>query len=59
MTWTPEMREARRARRGQMDWLDDPVLSYKLVCDGNDPLTNRFVVARKTHACTLCNGPIL
>lgn len=41
-----------------MDWLDDPVLSYKLVCDGADPLTNRMVTARGRHACSICAGPI-
>lgn len=42
-----------------MDWIDNPVLSYKLVCDGNDPLTNAFVVVRKEHACDICAGKIL
>lgn len=58
MSWSPAMREARRARGGQMDWLDDPVLSYKLVCDGRDPLTNVMVTTRKAHQCDLCGGPI-
>lgn len=41
-----------------MDWIDNPVLSYKLVCDGNDPLTNAFVVVRKEHDCEICAGTI-
>ena len=57
MSWSQQMREARRARGGQMDWLDDPVLSYKLVCDGTDPLTNRMVTARGRHRCSHCAEP--
>ncbi len=58
MSWSPAMRESRRSRGGQMDWIDNPVLSYKLVCDGNDPLTNAFVVVRKEHDCDICAGTI-
>ena len=41
-----------------MDWLDDPVLSYRLVCDGTDPLTNAMVTARKVHPCNTCDRAI-
>lgn len=41
-----------------MDWLDDPVLTYKLVCDGTDPLTNAMVTARKVHPCNTCDRAI-
>lgn len=58
MSWSSAMRESRRSRGGQMDWLDSPALAYKLVCDGRDPLTNGFVVARKAHDCTACAGTI-
>lgn len=54
MSWSPEMREARRARGGQADMFDSPVLSFKLVCDGNDPLTNAFVRTRAPHPCCIC-----
>ena len=58
MSWSPAMRESRRNRVRQLDWLDDPVLSYKLVCNGTDPLTNCFVVTRKEHACDICRETI-
>lgn len=58
MTWSPAMRESRRIRTAQQDLLDAPALSYKLVCDGNTPLTNRMVIARKSHECNLCDGGI-
>lgn len=56
MNWSPAMRESRRARGGQADWLDDPILGYKLVCDGGTrrPLTNAMVTARKPHDCFTC-----
>lgn len=54
MSWSPAMREARRARGGQADWLDDPILAYRLVCDGAEPLTNQMVRARKPHGCFTC-----
>lgn len=55
MSWSPAMREARRARGGQADWLDDPILAYSLVCDGTrPPLTNAMVRARKPHECFTC-----
>ncbi|MEQ9247052.1 MAG: hypothetical protein RLO21_13775 [Nitratireductor sp.] len=41
-----------------MDWLDEPILTNKLVCNGQEPLTNRYDVARKAHVCDLCGGPI-
>ncbi len=41
-----------------MDWIDNPVLSYKLVCDGNDPLTNRAVLTRRPHDCDICRDEI-
>ncbi|TPM06785.1 MULTISPECIES: hypothetical protein [unclassified Mesorhizobium] len=58
MSWSPQMRESRRSRGGQADMFDSPVLSFKLVCDGNDPLTNAFVKTRKAHICCICTGPI-
>lgn len=58
MNWSPSMRENRRCRARQLDWIDNPVLAFKLVCDGNELLTNRFVTARKPHSCELCTGPI-
>lgn len=58
MSWSPAMNENRRNRRRQGDLFDDPVLSFKLVCDGNEPLTNRFVVARAAHECWVCARPI-
>lgn len=54
MSWSPQMRESRRIRVGQADMFDAPILSYKLVCDGNDPLTNAFVKTRKPHPCDIC-----
>lgn len=53
------MRSARRARGGQADMFDDPILSVKLVCNGTDPLTNRMVAARGRHECCVCTGPIV
>ncbi|MER8380691.1 hypothetical protein [Mesorhizobium sp. M1399] len=37
---------------------DQPILSYKLVCNGQDPLTNAFVTTRKPHTCTICEETI-
>ncbi|MEP5979002.1 MAG: hypothetical protein ABJ299_19735 [Nitratireductor sp.] len=37
---------------------DEPVLAYRLVCDGNAPLTNRFVTTRARHECDICAGAI-
>lgn len=54
MSWSPAMRERRRARGGQADWLDDPVLAYGLVCDGSRLLANEMVVTRKPHSCFTC-----
>lgn len=54
MSWSPQMRESRRQRGGQADMFDSPVLSYKLVCDGSEPLTNAFVKTRKAHPCCIC-----
>lgn len=58
MSWSPAMRESRRARGGQADMFDGPALAYKLVCDGNEPLTNAMVRARKVHPCFTCAGTI-
>jgi hypothetical protein len=58
MSWSQQMREARRGRMAQPDMLDQPVLSYKLVCDGLAPLTNRMVKARRPHRCATCPGGI-
>lgn len=58
MNWSPAMRESRRERGGQADMFDSPILSYKLVCDGRDPLTNQMVRARKAQSCFTCEGEI-
>ena len=59
MSWSPEMRSARRARGGQADMFDGPILAYKLVCDGDRSLLdNRMTRARKAHVCNICGGPI-
>lgn len=58
MSWSPAMRESRRNRQGQGDFLDAPALAYKLVCDGAEPLTNAFVVARNPHDCFTCRRTI-
>lgn len=33
---------------------DGPVLAYKLVCGGNQSLTNALVKTRKAHPCCIC-----
>jgi hypothetical protein len=58
MSWSPAMRESRRSGGGQADMLDAPILAYKLVCNGLDPLTNRFVTTRAPHGCAICEETI-
>jgi hypothetical protein len=59
MSWSEEMRVARLARGGQMDWIDHPALAYKLVCDAGTVLANAMVKARRAHGCTICERAII
>jgi hypothetical protein len=62
MSWSPEMREARRARVSQADMLDADVLHYELFQGDRDSnvvlLANRMLVTRKPHDCVICREMI-
>lgn len=62
MSWSPEMREARRFRGGQPDMLDAAVLNFELFQGDRDSnvvqLANRMLVTRKPHGCVICQETI-